>query len=130
MTQAYEDNVQVVSLVAGADYSADAAIPGQNRFVTIQTVSGYPEGDFLLSGAADRVSGVMTDQPDQGQPSRIVVGGVVPILLGGTVAKGGEISAGANGVGIAQASTNPSYGVAIWGGVSGDIVPMLFIPQR
>lgn len=127
MTQAYEEAVKPISLVAGADYSDGS---GLYRFVKMGAVSGYPEGEFNLCGAAERPSGVMTDKPQQGQPSRIAIAGVVPIILGDTVAKGGEISSGALGVGIPQASTNPSFGVAVWGGVAGDIVPMEIIPQR
>lgn len=123
-TSGYEEYVTAVSLNAAADLS----VTGINRFVKVENDDG--EGKINLAGAAERCVGVLLNKPEADSPGRVGIAGIVPILLGGNVTAGGEVSSGANGVGVAQASTNPSYGVALSSGVSGDIIPLLLLPQR
>lgn len=123
----YEEAVLPISLNANVDLS-DTGTPGLYRFVKVVNDGG--EGKIDLAGAAERAIGVLLDKPIADQPGRVGVGGIVPIELGGSVTAGGEVSSGAAGLGVAQASTNPSYGVALSTGVLGDIIPLLLLPQR
>lgn len=125
MPGAYEEAVTAVSLNAAADHSGEN--DGLYRFVIASTTV---DGEFVLAGAAARAVGVLLSKPPEGQPGRIGVGGIVPIELGGSVTRGGEISSGADGVGIAQSSTNPSRAIALASGSLGEIIPALLLAQR
>lgn len=122
---AYEEAVHAISLNANADLSGD---DGLNRFVKVVNDGG--EGKIALAGDGERAIGVLLTKPPEDQPGRVAIGGIVPLELGGTVVAGGEISSGADGKGVAQSSTNPSYALALASGDAGDIIAVLLLPQR
>lgn len=113
----WEEATSSISVNSGADYSNTSAQTGSNRFVTLQA-----DGRFLLASANDQAIGVLTRNTPLDVPGRIVERGVVPIILGGTVAAGAKVGAGALGVALATATT--FLGVAIRGGTIGQIVPI------
>lgn len=118
----FEESVEVVSLPSAADMSNTATVPGANRFVTLNS-----SGEAAIAGANAVAFGVMTTNQPQGAAGRVAINGIVPVLLSATVATGAALGAGANGTGTGAATTK--LGIAVIGGVSGNVVPVkLVIP--
>lgn len=112
----FEEIAEAVSVVSGADFSSDAAIPGSNRLVVLGA-SGA-----TLAGANALAYGVMTTNQPLGAAGRVVVSGVVPVVVGaGGVTVGVPAGAGANGVLVAGATTK--LGVPLATATEGQIVP-------
>ena len=112
---ATKESLKTISLQSAADFSTT----GQYRFGTVNS-----SGQVALTGAAARVDGVVLGNPDAaGKAVAVGVSGVSLLELGGTVAAGGDIQSGADGVGV-SGSTNASV-VALEAGVSGDIISVL-----
>lgn len=113
-------------------YTAGGAIPNR-RFVKW----GSADGQVVLATAAtDAVIGV-SDHPGgaaSGERVDIVRLGFTEIELGGTVTRGGFITTNASGQAVAAApaagAVNSVVGRMDVSGVSGDVVPHLFIPGQ
>lgn len=112
----FEENATPISEVVNFDASSDGATPGSNRFV-ILGASGV-----TLAGANAAAYGVLTGDVEQGTAGRIVIAGIVPVLLGGTVTKGQAAHAGANGVAVTGGTK--ALGTFVLGGDAGDVVPV------
>ncbi|CAB4122562.1 hypothetical protein UFOVP36_63 [uncultured Caudovirales phage] len=122
-----------ISLVAAADLSA-------KQYYAVKVDSA---GKAAIAAAGEYTIGYLVNKPTAGQAATIVYGGVSKALLGGTVAAGATVAADANGktVDATEARTNTSdagaatdpliasnvIGVALVGGVAGDIVPVLVL---
>jgi hypothetical protein len=122
-----------ITLAAAADLSG-------KQYYAVKVDS---TGKAALGAAGDFVIGYLVNKPTAGQAATIVYSGVSKALLGGTVAAGATVACDANGktVDATEAKTNTSdagaaadpliasnvIGVALVGGVAGDIVPVLVL---
>lgn len=114
---AYEEGLQAVSKVAGADLSAEV-----NAY---RGVKNSPTGIIAFAAATDRPAGVLQKPlPRLGDAGRVGVNGISKVKLGGTVANGDEIQFNATGYGIVAATGGYIIGTAQSAGVSGDIIPV------
>lgn len=77
----------------------------------------------------DAVIGVADDvDTPAGGVAAVLVSGAVPVKLGGTVAAGDFITAGAGGVGVV--GTGRVVGIALQAGVVGDVIDVLVQPGK
>lgn len=137
---ASEQNLTCISLAAAADLSTK-----QYYAVTVNS-SGTVE---LCDAAGESVTGILQNDPTSGQIATVAVGGISKGILGGTVASGAmvktnssgkfvsasaavvdtteSLSGNAESVGSATDPVIGSYvfGIAVVGGVSGDIGQIL-----
>ncbi len=110
-----------ISLVAGEALTV-------NRFVTVDA-----NGEALMADDALGLVGVCQEEVAIGVVAPIMSkhGAVVPIELGGTLAAGAEVMSGTDGVAVAEATAGSiGAGTLLEGGVSGDVVSMIFNPIR
>jgi len=80
------------------------------------------------TGATDRPIGVALAAAASGARLDVALQGVAEVKLGGTIARGGDVTSGAAGVGVdlsAAATIKSSIGRAMAGGDSGDVIPVL-----
>jgi len=79
------------------------------------------------TAATDRPVGVSLAAAASGARVDVALQGVAEVKLGGTIARGGDVTSGAAGVGVdlvAAATIKSSIGRAMAGGDSGDIIPV------
>lgn len=79
------------------------------------------------TAATDLLIGVALHNALSGERIEVQLMGVAEIKLGGTVARGGDVTSGAAGVGVAlsaAATIKSSIGKAMASGVTGDIIPV------
>lgn len=118
---AFEEKVNVVSMVAGADLSAK-----QFYFVT-NAADGQvdPTGDGLLA------DGVLYNDPDAaGKVAEVAIGGVVKVVSGGSVTRGALIASTAAGKATVAATGDVVLGRALEAGATdGDVIAVLFNPS-
>ena len=114
---AYEEKVNCITLIAGADLSAK-----QNLFMAMAS-----DGQIDPVGTAGAKScGVLQDKPAAaGRAACVAIGGVCMIELAASLDAGAEVMSNAAGEAVAVTATNRSHGTLLEGGVDGDIVPML-----
>lgn len=107
-----------ISLTAAADLSTS-----QNLFIK-------PSGDngCALCGAGQDAIGTLNAKckPTSGLPAAIDVGPRVAITLAASLSAGAEVMSDAAGKAVAWTTSNRSLGFLLVGGVSGDVVDMLF----
>jgi hypothetical protein len=112
----FEELAEPISEIVNFDASSDAAIPGSNRLVILGA------GGVTLAGVNAAAYGVLTGDFELGAVGRVVIGGIVPVVLGGTVTKGQAAHAGANGVAVTGGTK--AIGTFVLGGDAGDVVPV------
>ena len=103
------------------NYTAAAEVR-ENAIVAV----GTNDNEVVSATAAtDDIIGVSTNIPSaSGARCDVIHVGIANVRLGGTVARGKYVTAGAAGVGV-QASTGRVVGIALTSGVEGDIIPVL-----
>ena len=113
--------VVIGGLVSSADYSS------ANNYLAMKVTSS--DEQLVTAGAGEEAIGVRLNKPNTGEAVQLAIGGIVPIKLGNTVTIGQKIKSDASGQGVA-ATTDKDYmlGICLRGGVSGDIIPMLWQP--
>lgn len=90
----------------------------------------------VAAAATDQPIGVSTSLPAaSGERVDIIHSGIGEVLLAGTVTRGvSYIVANAAGAGVASAAAagtnNGAVGLPLQSGVSGDVIPVLIVPQR
>lgn len=82
-----------------------------------------------VTASGDVSYGVLLNDPKAGQAARVAIGGVTKVRLGATVTAGALVAFDTAGKGKVAATGNRVIGVAVYGGVSGDIVPVLLQSQ-
>ena len=83
----------------------------------------------LAAANTDAIIGVADDvDTPAGGVAAVLVDGAIPVKLGGTVAAGDFITAGAGGVGVA--GTGRVVGIALQAGVVGDVIDVLVKPGK
>lgn len=116
---AFKENVKTVSLMAGADLSAQ-----QYALVVINA-----SGQVVLAGAAADVDGVLFNAPAAGRVAEVAIDGIVKVKAGGTFAAGANLTTDASGLAVVAATGNAVFGKALEAGVAGRIVSALFQPR-
>ena len=115
---ANENLLRCVTLKAGADLSSD-----QFKGVYISADKTVSLSDGFYASGQRKPLGVLRNKPDTaGQAAQVQISGIGQVLLGGTVTAGQRICPGAAGTWIATPAGWDSFGVAISGGASGEIV--------
>jgi hypothetical protein len=112
---AYEEKIQLVSLEANGDQSAN-----QYKFMLLGA-----SGIALNTVAGGPCVGVLQNKPAAGEVGAVAVGGVAKVLAGGVITRGANVQSNASGVAIAAASGDFSQGTALATAASGDIIPVL-----
>lgn len=111
----FDQTKQSVSLVAAADFSAKQ----------YYAVSVDSNGKAAVADADDYVVGIMQNNPAAGVAGSVAYAGVSKAKLGGTVAAGARVTSNASGLIVTAATGDSALGIALTGGVSGDIVAVL-----
>ena len=83
----------------------------------------------VASAATDKILGIFQHTTvTAGDVVRVMILGISRLVLGGTVARGDDLTSDANAKGV-KATAGQSYGAkAFASGVSGDIIPVLLVP--
>jgi hypothetical protein len=82
---------------------------------------------IVATAATDLLAGVALEAAASGERVEVQLAGIAEVALGGTVTRGGNITSGAAGVGVALAAAatiKASIGQAMASGVSGDLIPV------
>lgn len=116
---AFKENVKSVSLIAGADLSAQ-----QHNLLVINA-----SGQAVLAGAAADVDGVLFNAPIAGRVAEVAIDGIVKVRAGGAFAAGANLTSNASGQAVAATTGQAVFGKALEAGVSGRIVSVLFQPR-
>lgn len=120
---AHEEALHVLSRPAGADLSNWSSL--KYTVVKLDTNGAV----VTATASTDVAYGVLQNDPKAGQAARIAVGGVTKLRLGATIAAGALVAFDTTGKGKVPATGNRVIGIAVYGGVSGDIVPVLLQSQ-
>lgn len=112
---ATENRVFSITLLAAADLS-------NSQFRAVQVNSS---GQVALAGATGIAAGILQNKPASGRAATFGYQGVSKLVLGGTVAAGARVTSDANSAGIAATTGDSVLGVALTGGVSGDVISVL-----
>jgi hypothetical protein len=113
---AYE-NVQAISLTAGADLSAK-----QYFFVKADTT----DNQVVVCGDGQNAIGVLLNDPTSGDTASVAVSGVVKVYAGGTVTGGGPVASDTNGECVDAANGDYVLGTALEDGADGQVIRVLF----
>lgn len=105
-----------ISVPASADLSAS-----QFRFLQVNS-----SGQAALAGATGIAVGVLQNKPPAaGRPATMGYTGVSKVIAGGTVAAGARVTSDANSAAITATTGDSVAGLALTGGVSGDLISVL-----
>lgn len=96
---------------------ATAAITSAYVFVKFDTDRDY----CVVAGAGEDADGVLCSKAAINEDVEMLVGGIVPVLLGGTVANGAEVAANASGQAVTATIGAHVLGTMIRGGASGEL---------
>lgn len=107
--------VASLTLLAAADLSAS-----QFRFVQCNS-----SGLAALAGASGVVIGALQNKPTAGNAAAIAYHGVSRVVAGGTVASGARVTSDSNSAAITATTGDSVAGVALVGGVAGDLIEVL-----
>lgn len=107
------DNVQTLSLDAGADLSAK-----QYFFVK----AGTSANQAVVCGDGENALGVLINAPISGEPAAIAFSGVVKVSAGGSIALGARVASDAAGEAVTAASGDYVLGVALEAADDGDVI--------
>jgi len=117
---AYTDNMSCVSLEAGVDLSAK-----QFFFVAVSA-----DGQIDPCGDGAHADGVLQSNPDAaGKAAEVAIGGVVLVICGGDVTRGGPVASDSAGEAVNPASGDIILGTALETGANGQVISMIFNPR-
>jgi hypothetical protein len=109
-----------LSLVAGVTLATD-----QYKFVKIAA-----SGKAVLANATDlNQIGVVQNNPGADQTATVRVDGVSKVKAAGTIAAGAEVTSDANGAAVTATAGKRILGIAVLGGVAGDVISVLLNPR-
>lgn len=115
---AFEEALVALSRPAGEDLSDWSTL----RFTAVKlNASGLA---VKVTAITDNVYGILQNDPKAGEPARVAISGTSKLKLAGTVAAGDSVSVNASGRGVVAAATSRMFGIAVQGGVAGDIIPV------
>jgi len=102
---------------AGADLSGDL-----HKFAHINT-----DGDLVLAGAGELIAGTIYEAAAQNAPVTVQVDGIGKVEAGGSITAGQLLASDGSGLAVnAGSAADFGIGIALEGGVTGDIIPFLF----
>jgi hypothetical protein len=105
-----------VSLPANADLSTK-----QNLFVVINS-----SGNVAVAGDGADADGVLMNEPAAaGRAAEVAISGIVPVLCGGTVTAGDQVSSSAAGKAVTAGTGDYVLGRATETGADGEIIGVL-----
>lgn len=116
---AKEEQLRSITLAAGADLSAK-----QFYFVEVNS-----SGAAVLAGDGENAVGVLQNDPTSGNAATVGFFGVTKVKAGGTVTAGGFVASDTNGKAVTAATGDIILGTFLEGGVSNDLVSILFHPR-
>lgn len=117
---AQKQALHTLSLTAGADLSA-------HQFKFVDIVSEYAVNIGSTAGAL--MTGVLLNQPKQGEAAIVAIGGMTKILLGATVAPGAEIACSAASTASTATSGQQILGKCVEGGAVNNVGSFVFQPS-
>lgn len=114
---AYLNNLQTVSLEAGADLSAK-----QYFFVAVAA-----DGQVDPAGNGANADGVLQNDPDAaGKMADVAIAGISKVVAGAAITRGDKVASDAAGKAKTAVSTNRVLGLALAAaGADGDVIPVL-----
>jgi hypothetical protein len=116
----YNESQTKITLEAGADLSAK-----QNFFVSVSA-----DGQVDPTGDGAHADGVLLNKPDAaGKAAEVAIAGVIEVICGGVVTRGGAVASDTNGEAVNAASGDVILGTALATGSDGAIIPVLFHPR-
>lgn len=114
------ENQQIVTLEAGADLSAK-----QFFFVSVSA-----DGQIDATGDGAHADGVLQNDPAAaGRAAEVAVGGIVKVICGAAVTRGGPVSSDGSGEAVDSATGDIILGTALETGTDGDVIRMIFQPR-
>jgi hypothetical protein len=117
---AYNNSQTSVTLEAGADLSTN-----QFHFVKL-------DADGQLSVATDGFAavGVLLNDPSAaGRAAEVCIGGLTRVEAGGNITAGDPVASNATGEAIEAGTDDVILGVAVTGGVDGEVISIIFQPR-
>ena len=116
----YKQAQTTVTLEAGADLSAK-----QWFFVSVNA-----SGQVVATGDGAYAVGVLQNDPAAaGRAAEVAIGGIVQVICGGVVTRGGPVASDANGEAVNAASGDIILGEALETGADGSVISMIFHPR-
>jgi len=109
---AYSENLETISLPAGADLSAK-----QYYFVSTNT-----DGEAVLAGDGAPILGVLQNKPLENEPAQIGIGGVSKVVAGEAYAGDANLASDANGKAVGAATGDYIRGRAIGAPGAADVI--------
>lgn len=122
----------IITFKSTSDYSA----AGSTAFILhlVKLDAANPGQIVLASAAADKIIGVLQNQPKAGDTASIMsrnASGVGKCYAGGTIAIGDYLTSDANGAVVATTTAGQEVvGIATEAAVSGQVVGFLFANSR
>ena len=98
-THAFEQDLVVVSIPAGADLSSYQFCPVKYSAGTV----------IACSSAGEEAFGILQNVPTSGQMASVAIGGISRCKVGGSVTRGGRVVAGSASTAIAYVPTSHNY---------------------
>lgn len=106
--------------LAGADMTGNV-----NKIVKLNEA-----GAIVLGTNGDVALGTIYEEAASGYPVTVQFGCIAKVKLGGTVVPGQRVMSNGSGVGVAATAGLYAIGIALAGGVSGDVVPVALNGHR
>lgn len=116
---AYTESNTSVSLIAAADLRTH-----QFKFVEVDA-----SGNVALTGDDAHADGVLLNAPNAGEPAEVAIAGIVKVLCGAAVTRGGSVGSGASGAAKNSDTGSAINGTALETGASGRVISILFHPR-
>lgn len=118
---AFEDGKRSITLPAAGDLSA-------SQFCFVEANA---DGRAALVGTLGaHADGVLQNKPSAlGRDAEVAIGGVVKVLCGGPVTRGGPVSSSAAGKAVNATTGHIILGTALETGADGSIIAVLFNPR-
>lgn len=117
---ARKESQTCITLEAGVDLSAK-----QFFFVSVSA-----DGQIDPTGDGAHADGVLQNDPSAaGRAAEVAIGGVVQVICGGVVTRGGPVASDTNGEAVDAATGDVILGTALETGADGQVISMIFHPR-
>ena len=116
---AYEVPLEVLTLAAGADLSA-------NQYYAVKVNAS---GQIVLAGAGENAIGILQDKPTSGQVGTVMALGISKAIYGASVTAGQNLAADASGKLVPASGEAAVIGVALESGSANEIHSVLLVTR-
>jgi hypothetical protein len=113
---AYDEKLQCVTMISGADYSDGSA---HYRFVVADTTNRRM---LRVSTAGANAYGICQDQPITGEASAVAISGISKVIAGGVITPGAAIASDNQGRAVVATTGQWVLGTAVFGAAAAGIV--------